>query len=248
MAITLITIPISHFCEKARWALDRAGLPYTERAHVQVFHYLPAMWAAGSRTVPVLIHDDGVLGQSADILRWIDGQLPEERRLIPAGWGAEITALEAELGEGLGVDGRLWMYQHLLPRPDLARRYGVTGVPGWQRASMGLAYPVVSRFIRHYLAVTPQAADAALGRVERVFDDIALRLSDGRRYLLADRFTAADLTFAALAAAVLLPEGYGVPLPGTAELPEAAGAVVERLRAHPAGQHALRMFARERNS
>jgi hypothetical protein len=22
----LLTIPISHFCEKARWALDRAGL------------------------------------------------------------------------------------------------------------------------------------------------------------------------------------------------------------------------------
>ena len=24
----LITIPISHYCEKARWALDRAALPY----------------------------------------------------------------------------------------------------------------------------------------------------------------------------------------------------------------------------
>jgi glutathione S-transferase len=23
----LITIPISHFCEKARWALDRTGVP-----------------------------------------------------------------------------------------------------------------------------------------------------------------------------------------------------------------------------
>ena len=30
----LITIPISHFCEKARWALERAGLPYREERHV----------------------------------------------------------------------------------------------------------------------------------------------------------------------------------------------------------------------
>jgi len=27
----LLTIPISHFCEKARWALERAGLVF--RAH-----------------------------------------------------------------------------------------------------------------------------------------------------------------------------------------------------------------------
>ena len=26
----LVTIPISHFCEKARWALDRAGVRYAK--------------------------------------------------------------------------------------------------------------------------------------------------------------------------------------------------------------------------
>ena len=31
----LLTIPISHFCEKARWALERAGLAYREERHVQ---------------------------------------------------------------------------------------------------------------------------------------------------------------------------------------------------------------------
>ena len=34
----LITIPISHYCEKARWALDRAGLAYREERHVQGVH------------------------------------------------------------------------------------------------------------------------------------------------------------------------------------------------------------------
>ena len=28
MPARLITIPISHFCEKARWALQRAGVAY----------------------------------------------------------------------------------------------------------------------------------------------------------------------------------------------------------------------------
>ena len=31
MAARLVTIPISHFCEKARWALDRAGVDYVEQ-------------------------------------------------------------------------------------------------------------------------------------------------------------------------------------------------------------------------
>ena len=30
----LVTIPISHYCEKARWALERAGVPYVERPHL----------------------------------------------------------------------------------------------------------------------------------------------------------------------------------------------------------------------
>lgn len=248
MPITLITIPISHYCEKARWALDRAGLTWEERAHLQVFHYLPAMWAARSRTVPVLCHDDGVLCESADILRWVDARLPADRQLYPAPRADEIAALESALGSGLGEDGRLWMYHHLLPHPALAFRYGVTGIPRWQKASVTLTYPLVAGFIQRRFTITAGSAAASLARVEQVFADTAARLSDGRRYLIGDRFTAADLTFAALSAPVLLPAEYGVPLPRPDELPAEARSVVERLRAHPAGKFALRMFAGERNS
>jgi len=31
----LITIPISPYCENARWAPDRAGIRYVERAHLR---------------------------------------------------------------------------------------------------------------------------------------------------------------------------------------------------------------------
>jgi hypothetical protein len=57
---------------------------------------------------------------------------------------------------------------------------------------------------------------------------------------------ASDLTFSALAAAVLMPPQYGVPLPQPDELPPAMGAVVRELREHPAGRQALRMFREER--
>jgi len=34
----LITSSASHHCEKARWALDLAGIKYPEDAHVSGFH------------------------------------------------------------------------------------------------------------------------------------------------------------------------------------------------------------------
>jgi len=70
--LRLITIPISHYCEKARWALERAGLPYREERHVQGIHRMAARRAGGGATVPVLVAGDGVLGQSREILAWVD--------------------------------------------------------------------------------------------------------------------------------------------------------------------------------
>jgi glutathione S-transferase len=101
--------------------------------------------------------------------------------------------------------------------------------------------------IDRYLDITPATAAESETRVRATFDTVAERLSDGRPYLCGERFTAADLTFAALAAAVLMPPEYGVPLPQPEELPSATAATVRELREHPAGAHALAMFRDERH-
>ena len=36
--VRLITIPISHYCERARWALQRAGVDFIEEQHLQMLH------------------------------------------------------------------------------------------------------------------------------------------------------------------------------------------------------------------
>ena len=80
------------------------------------------------------------------------------------------------------------------------------------------------------------------------FDAVAARLADGRPYLAGERFTAADLTFAALAAAVLVPPEYGTPLPQPDEMPDEVASEVRAFREHPAGAFALRMFREERRA
>jgi glutathione S-transferase len=244
----LITIPISHFCEKARWALDRAGIPYRERAHLQVFHRFAVRRAGGGTTAPVLVWNGRVLADSSDILEATSAHAPPELRIFPdePGLAAEARALERDFDERLGPEGRRWMYYELRGRGDIARRYGCTGIPGWQRRAFPLVYPVAVRIIDRFLDVTPATAARAEGTVRAVFDEVAERLADGRPYLCGASFTAADLTFAALAAAVLMPPEYGVPLPQPDVLPAAMAAKVNELRSHPAGAHALRMFREER--
>jgi glutathione S-transferase len=61
-----------------------------------------------------------------------------------------------------------------------------------------------------------------------------------------ERFGAADLTFTALSAAVVVPPVYGVPLPQPDLMAPHTAALVERARDHPAGRYALALFQERR--
>jgi glutathione S-transferase len=100
--------------------------------------------------------------------------------------------------------------------------------------------------LRRGLRITPESAIRSLDRVREVFDTVGRRLAEGRRYLVGERFTAADLTFAALAAPVLLPRGFGAPLPTLAELPAPILPLIEEMRGTDAGAFAQRLYRDER--
>ncbi len=245
----LITIPISHYCEKARWALERAGLAYTEERHVQGVHRIVARRAGGGLTVPVLVAPEGVFPESEQILMYADESLPEALRLFPAdpALRAEVETVSRWLDEGLGPDGRRLMYTHMLEQRRLMLEVNNQGVPKWEGRAMTALWPIAVRLGKRELEVNPAGPDEDEARVWQAFDAVAERLADGRRYLCGDRFTAADLTFAALSAAVLVPPEYGVALPQPERLPARIGHDVRAFRAHPAGAYALGLFREERH-
>jgi glutathione S-transferase len=248
--LRLVTIPISHYCEKARWALQRAGLDYREEPHVQGIHRVYARRAGGSSTVPVLVTTDGALGESERILEWVDGRLAPEQRLFGAETAERerILALSRRLDERLGPTGRRLIYVRMFDQPELMLRFNNQGVPRWEDRFIRVGLPFAKRFIARALEITPGVEREDESTVWSEFDWVAEMLSDGRPYLLGERFTAADLTFAALAAPIVLPSVYGVALPPLESLDAPTAALVTRGREHPAGAFALRLTDERRSA
>ena len=243
----LVTIPISHYCEKARWALERAGIPYKEERHLQGFHAIYTAKAGGSDTAPVLVTGDGVFDDSTKILQWVDSRLPEGSKLYPAANKKEICELEESFDEGLGVAGRLWMYTFMLKHFSVMLKYSkIHGVPKFESFLMPVLYPLLRSRISQILEMTPTSRNDTHNAIDKIFNDVGMILGDGRRFLTGKHFTAADLTFAALATPVVLPENYGVALPTLAELPSEMVDQIRFWRSHPAGEFALRLFREER--
>ncbi|PCC70179.1 glutathione S-transferase [Nannocystis exedens] len=245
--LRLITIGFSHYCEKARWALDRAGLEYVEADHVPLFHFAATLPAGAKRTVPALATPRGVLCESTDIVRFADETLPAARKLFPEEppLRAEVERLVARFDALLGPAVRRVAYWHMFTDRGKTRELLTSTGPAWERR-LGrlLAVPMQAMMIRG-LKLYPEPTARAQARLDEIFDEVAQTLADGRRYLVGDRFTAADLTFAALCGPALIAPQYGFPVPPQALTPATVN-WASRLRSSPAGAFALRLFAEER--
>jgi glutathione S-transferase len=248
----LITIPFSHYCEKARWALDRGGVPYVEDGHLPIFHAPHARRArraaghpGGGRSVPVLVTDAGTYADSTEIAAYVDGRRPGTLRPADPAARAEALALEDELDRQLGPAARRWAYHHLLPNRAAAARLAVA-VPRWEYLAFRAARPLAVAMLRRAMAITPAGVARSQLKLDAAFALIDDRLGDGRRYLVGDRFTIADLTFAALAAPVLLPAEQPFRPADLADFPAAAQPELARWRGTRAGAFALRMYRDER--
>jgi cytochrome P450 len=100
--------------------------------------------------------------------------------------------------------------------------------------------------VRRSLALKPDSITQEQRAIEAALAKVEARLSDGRRFLMGDTFTAPDLALAALAAPIMIPAQYGGPMPALGQLPAEMRKTIETWRARPAGQFILRLYAENR--
>jgi glutathione S-transferase len=247
----LITIPFSHFCEKARWALEYARVAFREEGHVPGAHRFAVTRACGRPgSVPVLILDgEGALDDSPLIVRWADAHAPVDRKLLPPHGTRqyeEALALERHFDVELAPHTRRFAYFHILPDRALTLALMKIETPRAEHAAVSAVFPVLRTLMRRAMRIDQAGAARSRDKVRRVFDEVAQRLSDGRPYLLGDRFGAADIAFAAFSSPLFTPAEH--PLRKHAvEPPQAFVDDVRDLRETPAGAFALKLYRERRN-
>jgi glutathione S-transferase len=197
--------------------------------------------------VPVLVDGTSVVGDSTDIIAWADARSPGA--LLPPDPAERAAALQLEddFDRQLGPATRRWIYFQLLPRRDLDSLL-LGGVPRWERLSLVALRSLAVGFLRRALRIDAAGVERSCKKIDATFARIAELLADSRRFLVGHRFSVADLTFASLAAPVLLPPAYPVPLPSLAHFSPVTRARVEAWRASPAGQFGLRLYDTERTA
>jgi glutathione S-transferase len=229
---TLYQFPFSHYCEKARWALDYKGLAYECRNVLPGPHLKVTGRLAPKTCVPILIDQGAVLQDSTSIITYLDGMYPE-RPLTPNGPPEARSALEWEefLDQEIGVPLRLWFYFHTLRDRRRALNFLLDGGPWYGRPLFAFIFPRVRTAMLEMMNINPASAKQAEHKFQAALDRLDMALQE-RPFLAGDRFSRADLT-----ACALLSPYYA---PGESDSAFAA--------AHPAPVCALRAADKRRRS
>ena len=214
--LRLYTFNMSHFSEKARWALDYEGLRYEEKVLMPGPHLLVTRRIAPRREVPILQHDDHHVQGSSAILDYVADRLGGSR-LAAASAHAKVRARELELkvdhAFGLGVQRVL--YSELLKHRALVIDLWTSGGPRWARAFYAVAYPLIAAGARRTYKTTDVAAvTRAKQRFLSVFDELDRVLSE-QPYLGGEVPDRSDIAVAALLAPVCRPPEHRVKWPAT---------------------------------
>lgn len=239
----LITISVSHYCEKVRWALTKLKLPYIEEPHMPPFHLL-ATGRVGGKLTPVMITETGALTDSTDILRSLDKIVPDNAKLYPTNFESrqQVEELEDLFDEQLGPATRRWAYFYVMNDSKFMQRGWCYGVPFVEGILFPVVFPIVRSIVRQKLNITQESASQAYEQIKSIFEQVSELLADGRTYLVGNSFSAADLTFAALAAPAVRPPEHPMTRASLEELPSKMVSEIKEFRETPAGAFALRLY------
>jgi glutathione S-transferase len=213
MKATLWQIPVSHYSEKARWALERKGIEHERRSPPPPSHIAIALWLTrgGAGTFPVLVLDGRTIGGSAAIIAALE-ELQPDPPLYPGDPADRQRALEIEafFDSELGPYARALVFHDLRDAPGGYADFAAPMVPAAIRGTRvgraaGGALARTYTQVRFRVAGT-EASDRAhakiLAALDRLEDELAA--GDGT-YMVGGRFSVADLTAAALFGPVVQP-------------------------------------------
>jgi glutathione S-transferase len=239
---TLYTFTVSHFSEKARWALDHERITYREKPLLPGAH-IPIVRRRARRTsVPVLQDAETVVQGSSAILDYIEQRLGGTR--LAAADDKRARELETLADRAFGLGTQRIFYATLLDRRREIVDLWTQGGPWWGRALYAVTLPLVGKKVRELYDIHPDAIAEAKDAFYRAFDETDRALAGNARYLAGDRFSRADIAVASLLAPSCMPKQHVVRWPETR--PPELDAFLADLRGRPTWEFVLRMYREHR--
>jgi glutathione S-transferase len=206
-------LKVSHYNEKARWALDHKRIPHVRRAAVPGRHAAIARKLTGGTTLPVLVLDGEAIGDSTRIIEALERRWPEPP-LYPSDPGERQRALELEdfFDEQLGPHVRMLVVHHMLPDANLMLGAFVPDLKGVRRLAARAAFPRLRPRLAADFAIDDGNVALAYEKLREAGERFRAELQPSG-HLVADTFTVADLTLAALLAPAIAPDQFPYPQP-----------------------------------
>jgi glutathione S-transferase len=241
-------ISISHYNEKARWALDFKRIPHRRRAIPGGFHMAVALalTRGAGYTFPILVLDREVISDSTAIIGALEQRWPEPA-LYPEDPAERRRALDLEdyFDEELGPPIRLLGWHEMTRDPERLAGLMDQFLPPSAR-EMRAARELSARFASAFTALrygvkSEEEAERSGQRVLASLDRLEAELGDNE-YLVGNRFTIADLTAASLFYPLVLPpEGPDLGAP-----PEGFQRFRQPLEDRPGYQWVAEIYRRHR--
>jgi glutathione S-transferase len=206
-------LKVSHYNEKARWALDYKRLPHLRRAAVPGRHAKIARSLGAGNTFPVLELDGEILGDSTEIIEALERRYPEPP-LYPDDPDDRRRAVEIVdyFDDELGPNLRLLVVEHMLPDPSLLLGAFAPDLSAPRRLAARAMYPVMRRQIAAKFEIDGGGVERAWRKCRLAGKRFAVELQPNG-YLVGEDFTVADLTVAALFSPVVAPAQFPYPQP-----------------------------------
>jgi len=211
--VRLVSLKMSPWSERARWALDHHRIAYETIEHTPLLgeRRLRRLVGAGKKraTVPVLLAGEQVVTESWEIALYAD-RAGEGPALIPPGREGEVRKWNDLADEAMGA-GRAIVVGAMLASPEALEEGLPPNVPGWVRP---LLRPVARHGMKWFAGkygLRLQDATAQLATVRSALEALRGALSKSPPYLLGS-FSYADIVMASCLQAVSPVDDRYIPL------------------------------------
>lgn len=248
---TLVSNSVSCIDEIVRWVLDSKGILYKDESHAPGL-YIPVVnklsGQKGTWNNPVLLTTDALIYTVPSIVQYLDQRTIPTDRIIPESGSGRTEVLDLYHLFSSGLAGNLseYVYSLILPFRRFAIPLFTERVSLKERLISQIGYPILRKALAKGLNLAGGTNEARLQAVREVFQHVDNLLSDGRKYLVGNKLTLADISFASVAAPLILPDQCGSVITKINQIPDELRKVILELRATDAGQFVLRLYQEDR--